>query len=94
MKLSNPFTYLSQRSRLHSNFFTMAESSSDSEFEEFQLYRERDEWKDVSPVPQSDGEYPVVKIAYSEECMHLYDDVISVFHYIIYNFAVNKLFTI
>ena len=43
-------------------------SSSDSEGEDWIPYKERDEWKDVQPVPQDDGPYPVVAIAYSDKC--------------------------
>jgi hypothetical protein len=32
------------------------------------LYAERDDWKDVVPVPQDDGPHPVVRIAYAKEC--------------------------
>lgn len=49
----------------------MAESSSDSDFEDFQFYRDRDNWKDVIPVSQNDGDHAVVRIAYSDECMSL-----------------------
>lgn len=46
-------------------------SSSESEDEDWILYREREEWKDVVPIPQDDGPHPVVAIAYSDRCMIL-----------------------
>lgn len=46
----------------------MADSSSDSDCDNFILYRERSEWSDVTPVPQDDGPAPIVAIAYSDEC--------------------------
>jgi hypothetical protein len=31
-------------------------------------YKEREEWKDISPVPQDDGPSPVCAINYTNEC--------------------------
>ena len=46
----------------------MSDSGSDCCDEPWIAYRERDEWKDIAPVPQDDGPHPVVQIAYSDKC--------------------------
>jgi hypothetical protein len=33
---------------------------------------QRPEWQDITPVPQNDGEHPVVPINYTKECKSIF----------------------
>ena len=39
--------------------------------DDFIPYNQREEWKDITPIPQDDGPHPVVPIAYSKQCKKL-----------------------
>jgi protein farnesyltransferase/geranylgeranyltransferase type-1 subunit alpha len=50
-----------------------ADSSSEEVHDEsnWVLYKYRVDWKDVTPVPQDDGPYPIAAIVYSEKCEYV-----------------------
>ena len=50
-----------------------ADSSSEELCDEnnWVLYKDRAEWRDVTAVPQDDGPYPIVAISYSEKCEYV-----------------------
>ncbi len=51
----------------------MAGNSSDDSFaDEWVFYKDREDWKDVIPIPKDDGPTPVVQIAYSDKCKSPY----------------------
>lgn len=51
----------------------MGDNSSDEDMpSDWIPYSERDDWADVRPLEQDDGDNPVVVIAYSEKCTQIF----------------------
>ena len=73
MSLVGPPKHTSRHHRCSALSANMSGDSDDNiSTPEFVFYRDREEWKDVVPIPQNDGEFPIVKIAYSEQCKAKY----------------------
>lgn len=49
----------------------MSDSSDEEWAAEWIPYSQRNDWADVTPIAQDDGENPVVAIAYSAKCKFL-----------------------
>lgn len=50
----------------------MSDSSDEEWAAEWIPYSQRNEWTDVTPLAQDDGDNPIVEIAYSAMCKYFY----------------------
>lgn len=59
-----------QITRTTSTNHTRSMATEEGDYEEDQWYYEREDFKDVTPIEQDDGPFPVVKIDYTKACMY------------------------
>lgn len=69
----------------------MAGDSSEDDLENWVFYRDRDEWRDVSPIEQDEGPFPVVAIAYTDKCKSAFFESVELYIWIVFLFGIKYL---